>query len=75
MRKFLLPAATTVALGLVPLASAGVTLPALGVDLGDYQDAAVAGWAPYFTAFVGLSFAIMLIWMGYRFIRKALRRG
>ena len=66
--------AVTVSGGSIAAASAvDVTLPATGVDTGSYVAALVTALGGVMGTAIAAGFAIFAIWMGYKYVRKAIK--
>jgi hypothetical protein len=74
MRKFLSLALVAVLSILTGVASATeVTLPSTGVDVGSYVTALVTSLGTVAGVAIGAGFAIFAIWMGFKYVKKAIR--
>ncbi len=50
-----------------------VTLPSTGVDTGSYVAALVTALGGVMGTAIAAGFAIFAIWMGYKYVRKAIK--
>ena len=66
-------AALVLGMFLSTLSAADVTLPATGINVGDYVAALVQNLGGVSGVAIAAGFAIFAIWMGFKYVRKAIK--
>ncbi len=73
MHKNIIRPALLTAVAAASAFSAELTLPSTGVDTGGYTNALLQNLGGVIGQAIGAGFAIFAIWMGFRYVKSAIR--